>query len=99
MTATNNSAGVFVKGVTLTLIFMLFLSNQCIAQNRIPQPMTDTGQAKCYSADREIACPVPGVPFFGQDAQYVNNPMSYKDNGDGTFAGLVTGLRPPAARF
>ena len=42
-------------------------------------PVPDTGQQKCYDAEgNEIApCPEPGEPFYGQDANYNINPMSY----------------------
>jgi hypothetical protein len=40
-------------------------------------PVPDTGQSKCYNATVEIPCPSPGQPFYGQDAQYTINPMSY----------------------
>ena len=30
----------------------------------------DTGQTKCYGMTGEIACPEPGEPFYGQDAQH-----------------------------
>ncbi len=32
--------------------------------------LPDTGQTTCYDDDLAIACPAPGQPFFGQDAQY-----------------------------
>lgn len=37
----------------------------------------DTGQVKCYNNTGEIPCPSPGQPFYGQDASYGINPMSY----------------------
>ncbi|MEI6261548.1 MAG: DUF1566 domain-containing protein [Deltaproteobacteria bacterium] len=37
----------------------------------------DTGQTKCYNATVDIPCPSSGQPFYGQDAQYTSNPMSY----------------------
>ena len=40
-------------------------------------PVPDTGQTKCYNATVEIPCPSPGQPFYGQDANYTINPMSY----------------------
>jgi hypothetical protein len=40
-------------------------------------PVPDTGQTKCYNATVEVPCPSPGQPFYGQDAQYTINPMSY----------------------
>jgi len=36
------------------------------AAGRVP----DTGQTKCYGMTGEIACPEPGEPFYGQDAQH-----------------------------
>lgn len=52
----------------------------------------DTGQVRCYDQSRPIACPEPGEPFYGQDAQYRSAPMRYRDNGDGTVTDLTTGL-------
>ena len=40
-------------------------------------PVPDTGQSECYNAMAAIPCPSSGQPFFGQDAQYTINPMSY----------------------
>ncbi len=41
-------------------------------------PVPDTGQTKCYNNSAEITCPSPGLPFYGQDAQYAPcNPHSY----------------------
>jgi hypothetical protein len=40
-------------------------------------PVPDTGQTKCYNNTAEIPCPSPGQPFYGQDANYSINPMSY----------------------
>lgn len=39
--------------------------------------LPDTGQTKCYDNTQEIPCPSPGEPFYGQDAQYASNPMSF----------------------
>ncbi|UCH83174.1 MAG: DUF1566 domain-containing protein [Candidatus Latescibacterota bacterium] len=33
-------------------------------------PVPDTGQIKCYNNNSEIACPLPGNDFYGQDATY-----------------------------
>ncbi len=41
------------------------------------QPIPDTGQSTCYNNSNEIACPHPAQPFYGQDANYTINPMSY----------------------
>ncbi len=37
----------------------------------------DTGQTKCYDDSKEIPCPNPGQPFYGQDANYTLNSPSY----------------------
>lgn len=54
--------------------------------------ITDSSQDRCYDAEGEIVCPSEGEAFFGQDAQYSTNPLSYMDNGDGTISDNVTGL-------
>lgn len=57
-------------------------------------PIVDTGQLNCYDdqGGYTIAAPAPGNAFAGQDAQYVGNQPSYRDNGDGTVTDLNTGL-------
>jgi hypothetical protein len=40
-------------------------------------PVPDTGQTLCSNGLNEIACPMPGEAFYGQDACYRINPMSY----------------------
>jgi hypothetical protein len=48
-------------------------------------PVPDTGQTKCYNNTVEIPCPSAGQPFYGQDADYSINPMSYtKLDGNGS---------------
>jgi hypothetical protein len=48
-------------------------------------PVPDTGVTKCYNATAEIPCPSSGQPFYGQDAQYTINPMSFtKLDGSGS---------------
>jgi hypothetical protein len=42
-----------------------------------PVPVPDSGQTKCYNDTIEIPCPTSGQPFYGQDASYSINPMSY----------------------
>ncbi|MCB1406862.1 MAG: DUF1566 domain-containing protein, partial [Rhodobacteraceae bacterium] len=57
-----------------------------------PFPIPDSMQSACYDATREIVCPAPGQPFYGQDAQHLGAQQSYTDNGDGTITDNVTGL-------
>ena len=40
-------------------------------------PVLDTGQTKCYDNEKEIQCPWPGKPFYGQDAHYPGVARSY----------------------
>ena len=54
--------------------------------------LPDTGIEFCYDGGAEIPYPAPGEPFYGQDAQYVTNPMSFTDHGDGTVTDNITGL-------
>ena len=59
----------------LTIFSVLFsLSTLTLA---VDCPIPDTGQTKCYNNTQEIFCPLPGQPFYGQDAQYPCNPQSY----------------------
>jgi len=53
----------------------------CMITSRL---LPDTGITKCCdNNDFEISCPAPGEPFYGQDAQYVTNPMSFTVSPDG----------------
>ena len=52
----------------------------------------DTGQQKCYSNVEEIPCPDQNESFYGQDAQFNRNTMSFTDNGDFTITDNNTGL-------
>ena len=54
--------------------------------------LPDTGINQCYDLSEEINCPGRGQLFFGQDANYLTNPLSYTDNLDGTVTDDVTGL-------
>jgi hypothetical protein len=56
-------------------------------------PVVDTAQNAFWNSNgKEIAAPVEGDAFYGQDAQFTGNAPSYQDNGDGTISDLVTGL-------
>ncbi|NNJ12537.1 DUF1566 domain-containing protein [Chloroflexales bacterium ZM16-3] len=77
---------------------MLALVIGCAAQPQTGQaqtsayPIVDTGQATCYDASTEIACPSTDAAFYGQDAQLAGNTPSYTNNGNGTITDNVTGL-------
>lgn len=59
------------------LIFIL--SVMLLNINAYASPVPDTGQTKCYNDVGNVInpCPSPGQPFYGQDANYNINPMSY----------------------
>jgi hypothetical protein len=52
----------------------------------------DTNQRLCFDETHPIACPAPGEPYYGQDAQYAGPQPAYRDNSDGTVTDLLTGL-------
>ncbi|MBT3318607.1 MAG: DUF1566 domain-containing protein [Clostridia bacterium] len=54
--------------------------------------INDTGQTMYFDNTSEIAATKQGEAFYGQDAQYVDNAMSFEDNGDGTVSDSNTGL-------
>ena len=61
------------------LFFMLFVF-EAEAQKLLPFKLPDTGQTTSYTATA------------GEDADYVINPLSFKDNGNGTVTDNNTGL-------
>ncbi|MCP4693261.1 MAG: DUF1566 domain-containing protein, partial [Desulfobacterales bacterium] len=63
-----------------------------IDMNAVDYQLADTGITQCYDNSEEIACPAPGQPFYGQDAQYDGPGSNYQDNGAGVVADLNTGL-------
>ena len=65
---------------------------------QLTYPVVGTGQNQCYDNSHAIAVPLPGQPFYGQDAQHPSHAPAYRDNGDGTVSDLVTGLMWVQAR-
>ena len=65
----NVSAVVFYSVI---IALALILPNMAFAA-----PVPDTGQTKCYDNSQEIPCPQLGQQFYGQDAQYTANQISY----------------------
>ncbi|HCU57142.1 MAG TPA: hypothetical protein DF984_02775, partial [Anaerolineaceae bacterium] len=65
--------------------FWLFVAVLFFPASASATPVPDTGQTRCYDvAGNIITCPSPGQPFYGQDANYSINPMSYtKLDGNG----------------
>ena len=81
--------GLFTSGGTQA-VEMAWVDTEDTIQ--IQSNLPETGVDLCYDGSAEIACPDPGEPFYGQDAQYVSNPMSFTDHGDGTVTDNITGL-------
>jgi hypothetical protein len=82
-----------IVSITLTNVDVTTASSPVSIGNKgVQYPIVDTGQSRCYSNAREISCPEPNKPFYGQDAQYKGSIPSYRDNGDGTITDLNTGL-------
>lgn len=58
-----------------------------------PYAIVDTGQAKCYNASVEVACPATGTAFYGQDAQFTDHASHYTIGANGaTVYDNVSGL-------
>ena len=78
-------------GSALALLIAAFTGLPCLAND---YPIVDTNLAQCYDdLGEEInPPPVPGQPFYGQDAQHDGIQPALLDNGDGTVTDLNTGL-------
>ncbi len=59
---------------------------------KLPYPIVDTGQGRCFDDRRETPFPKKDSDYFGQDGHYEGNVPAYRDNNDGTISDLVTGL-------
>ncbi len=68
----------------------LLMGEQSVA--RVPYPVVDTAQVRCYDNSQEIEYPSNFWGFYGQDAQYSGHAPAYRDNRDGTVTDLNTGL-------
>jgi hypothetical protein len=63
------------------------------SKSGLTYPVVDSGQVKCYDNFREISCPAPGSPFYGQDSQFNGNQPGYTLSADAlTVYDIVTGL-------
>lgn len=78
-----------MKTAWFIAVFFVFID---MTQPALAVVIPDSGQQGCYNKGAIIACPAPGEPFYGQDAQYVGAAPAYRDNGDGTVTDLNTGL-------
>ena len=75
------------KSKLLWLLVAIALTGWFGVMNALAWPVPDTGQTKCYDTYGNVfdPCPSPGQAFYGQDASYTINPMSYnKLDADGT---------------
>ena len=86
-----------LKRTLQTTVIVAFISLGVMVQGGTKQSqltyrIVDTGVDAYYDNTNVISKPVPGEPFFGQDAQYRINSPSYTDNGDGTITDNITGL-------
>ncbi|MBF0467853.1 MAG: DUF1566 domain-containing protein [Desulfamplus sp.] len=81
-----------VTGLTVAVLLMFALSIAYAADQKngvyetdVIWPVPDTGQTKCYDVEgynlavkyKEISCPSQGKSPYGQDANYIVNPMFY----------------------
>lgn len=74
------------------VLFASFLLWQSVGFAQPTYPIVDTDVQEYYNNSSIISAPTTGQAFYGQDANYTNNPPSYTDNGDGTITDNVTGL-------
>lgn len=66
----------------MIMLFLIINSSPAI-ESFLPYTIVDTGQDKCYDTTGEITAPLPGQPFYGQDAQHKGKQPSYKLSADG----------------
>ncbi|BDD12116.1 hypothetical protein FUAX_45480 (plasmid) [Fulvitalea axinellae] len=88
----------------LSLLCVLFLAMSCAKDgddgsndpddniNITGYNIVDTDVTEFYDNNSIISSPLAGESYYGQDANYIINPPSYTDNGNGTITDNVTGL-------
>ena len=62
----------------ILMLQFLFADGQAPVPVVVKKALPTTGQTACHGDTGEIACPSPGEPFFGQDAQYPGFPHDYE---------------------
>lgn len=90
-----------MKKILLVCLLGVFCAGNLFA-GEISYQVVDTGQSACYDNKNEIASPLEGESFYGQDALYDGNQPKYKDNSNGTVTDMVTGLmwvKDPGAKL
>jgi hypothetical protein len=87
---------IFMKMITrflsIAIILVIIHGSTTAQQGKLTYPIVDTDQETFYDTIIEIPEPMPGMPFYGQDAHYTGFAPDYQDNGDGTVTDLITGL-------
>jgi hypothetical protein len=86
------------QGLLVSVLLILLLG--CASNSNVKSPVVDkaqlpdTGQSRYFNEDGDvISAPEDEADvYFGQDAAYPGNELSYHDNGDGTVTDLNTGL-------
>ena len=86
-----------VTAVKRSVILFALFAGSALAAER-PYAIVGTGQTACYGDRGEIAPPLPGQAFYGQDAQHPGPAPCYRDSGDGTVSDMNTGLMWVKAR-
>jgi hypothetical protein len=62
----------------IVIVFLSSFASLMLSFSAHAWPVPDTGQTICYDADGNvIPCPSPGEAFYGQDASFSINPMSF----------------------
>ncbi|MEI6502052.1 MAG: DUF1566 domain-containing protein [Armatimonadota bacterium] len=85
-------------GVLAALLIVTAGCAQPLPPVTLPYVIVDTGQTRCTDEYGRTNTPLPGQPFYGQDAQYSGPQPAYRDNRDGTVSDLNTGLMWVQAR-
>jgi PKD repeat protein len=82
--------GTKIRNISLAVSATLLI---CGAVAASETTVTDTRQETCFDDTGSIACPQPGAPFYGQDAQHDGTLPGYSISGDGlTVVDAATGL-------
>ncbi len=81
-----------VRYILLSNLFILLCGVNSLVASELTYPIVATGQVQTFGNHEEINAPKKGEAFYGQDAQFITNEMSYTDNGDNTITDNITGL-------
>lgn len=84
--------------VSLALLLTLCLPGALRAQFELFYPVVGTGQTQCFDDRAIIPPPLPGAPYYGQDAQTTGNEPRYRVTVSGTVLDEITKLEWIQAR-